>query len=175
MQSIKDKVLKQQLLMNRYNYNKDIEIETSKKGPLTLKKNNYYLYSRYDPIKDVSKFIDSQIDPLASMYCLFGFGLGYHVEQLMAKEPNKKIIVIDTDISTIQAAMHHIDLTNILSNENVQIVILNNLIQIQEFIKSFDSDGLNIRWIIPQSWISTISNSSFKEILEDIKLKKCRS
>jgi len=172
VQSIKDKVLKQQLLMNRYNYNKDIEIETSKKGPLTLKKNNYYLYSRYDPIKDVSKFIDSQIDPLASMYCLFGFGLGYHVEQLMAKEPNKKIIVIDTDISTIQAAMHHIDLTNILSNENVQIVILNNLIQIQEFIKSFDSDGLNIRWIIPQSWISTISNSSFKEILEDIKIKE---
>jgi hypothetical protein len=55
------------------------------------------------------------------VYCLFGFGLGYHVEQLMAKEPNKKIIVIDTDISTIQAAMHHIDLTNILSNENVQI------------------------------------------------------
>jgi hypothetical protein len=55
------------------------------------------------------------------VYCLFGFGLRYHVEQLMAKEPNKKIIVIDTDISTIQAAMHHIDLTNILSNENVQI------------------------------------------------------
>jgi hypothetical protein len=101
VQSIKDKVLKQQLLANKYNYNKDVEIETSKKGPLTLKKNNHYLYSRYDPIKDVSKFIDSQIDPLANMYCLFGFGLGYHVEQLMNKEPNKKIIVIDTDISMI--------------------------------------------------------------------------
>jgi len=171
-QAIKDKVLKQQLLVNRYNYSKDIEIETSNRGPLTLKKNNHYLYSRYDPIKEVSKFIDSQIDPLANLYCLFGFGLGYHVEQLMAKEPNKKIIVIDTDISTIQAAMHHIDLTNILSNENVQIVILNNSIQIQEFIRSQESDGPNIKWIIPQSWISTISNSSFKEILEDIKIKE---
>jgi hypothetical protein len=172
VQSIKDNALKQQLLANRYNHSKDIEIETSKKGPLTLKKNNHYLYSRYDPIKDVSKFINSQMDPLANMYCLFGFGLGYHVEQLMNKEPNKKIIVIDTDISMIQAAMHHIDLTNIFSNENVQIVILNNPMQIQEFIRNLDSDGPNIKWIIPQSWISTISNSSFKEILEDIKIKE---
>ncbi|MBA2874629.1 motility associated factor glycosyltransferase family protein [Thermaerobacillus caldiproteolyticus] len=172
VQSIRDKVLKQQLLMNRYNYSKDIEIETSKKGPLTLKKNNHYLYSRYDPIKDVSKFIDSQIDPLANMYCLFGFGLGYHVEQLMAKEPSKKIIVIDTDISTIQAAIHHIDLTDILSNENVQFIILNNPIQIQEFIRNLDLDSSNIKWIIPQSWISTITNSSLKEILEDIKIKE---
>jgi hypothetical protein len=172
VQSIKYKVLKQQLLMNRYNYSENIEIETSKKGSLTLKKNNHYLYSRYDPIKDVSKFIDSQIDPLANIYCLFGFGLGYHVEQLMTKETNKKIIVIDTDISTIQAAMHHIDLTNIFSNENVQIVILNNPMQIQEFIRNLDSDGPNIKWIIPQSWIGTISNSSLKEILEDIKIKE---
>jgi hypothetical protein len=172
VQSIKDKLLKQQLLANRYNYSKDIEIETSKKGLLTLKKNNHYLYSRYDPIKEVSKFIDSQIDHLASMYCLFGFGLGYHVEQLMAKEPSKKIIVIDTDILTIQVAMQYIDLTKILRNENVQIIILNNPTQIRGFIRNLESNGSNIKWIIPQSWISTISNSSLKEILEDIKIKE---
>ncbi|EIJ80522.1 hypothetical protein PB1_09182 [Bacillus methanolicus PB1] len=172
VQSIKDKVLKQQLFANRSNYSNDIEIEVAKNGHLTLRKNNHYLYSRYDPIKEVSKFIDSQIDSLANIYCLFGFGLGYHVEQLMVKEPSKKIFVIDTEISTIQAAMYHVDLTKILSNENVRIIILNNPTQIQEFIRSIDSDGLNIKWIIPQSWISTISNSKLKEILEDIKIKE---
>jgi hypothetical protein len=137
-----------------------------------LKKNNHYLYSRYDPIKEVSKFIDSQIDSLVNIYCLFGFGLGYHVEQLIVKDPSKKIFVIDTEISPIHAAMYHVDLTKILSNENVQIIILNNPTQIQEFIRSLDSDDLNIKWIIPQSWISTISNSKLKEILEDIKIKE---
>lgn len=94
LQSIKDQTLKKQLLSNGHYNSTDLEVEESKKGALTLKKNDCYLYSKYDPIKETAQFIDSQINDLAHTYCVFGFGLGYHVEQLTVKEPlDRKSVV----------------------------------------------------------------------------------
>jgi len=165
-------MLKQQLLSNSYRDSMDIEVEESKRGSLTLKKNNCYLYSKYDPIKEAARFIASQIDDLASTYCLFGFGLGYHVEQLIAREPNKKVVVIDTDASFIQVAMRHRDLTHIFGNDNVSFVILNNSLQIRNFIRGLESGAVHIQWIIPQPWVNAISNESLKEMLGEIRIKK---
>jgi hypothetical protein len=149
----------------------NVDIHPSKKGPLTLKLNGNYLYSRYDPLKDAEHFIQSQVDQSANVYCLFGFGLGYHVQELLQKEPNKRIVVIEPYVSVIRKAAENIDLSNIFSHPNVEILCLEQgkvmINTLNELTKQ------QTRWIIPNAWLKALPQSHpLKHFLEDIKIQE---
>jgi hypothetical protein len=168
--SIKNKQLRERLL-HPIKESIDVDIHPSKKGPLTLKLNGNYLYSRYDPLRDAERFIHSQIDGSANVYCLFGFGLGYHVQELLQKEPDKQIFVIEPYISVIRRAVEHIDLSNIFSHPNVEILCLE---QGQAMINTLNElTKQQTRWIIPNAWLKALQSSNpLKHFLEDIKIQE---
>lgn len=71
----------------------DWQLENAKDGNLTVKMNRYYLYSKYYPYKDACKWICSEVDRTASVYCLIGLGLGYHLKALLELEVKQPIYV----------------------------------------------------------------------------------
>ncbi|QPA30709.1 motility associated factor glycosyltransferase family protein [Thermaerobacillus caldiproteolyticus] len=168
--SLKNKQLRERLL-RPIKESINIDIHLSKKGPLTMKLNGHYLYSRYDPLKDAERFIHSQIDGSASVYCLFGFGLGYHVQELLQKEPDKQIVVIEPYVSVIRKAAENIDLSNIFSHPNVDILCLE---QGQTMINALNELAKQqTRWIIPNAWLKSLpQDHPFKHFLEDIKIRE---
>jgi len=167
---IKNKQLRERLL-HPINEPIDVDIHPSKKGPPTMKLNGHYLYSRYDPLKDAERFIDSQIDRDAHVYYLFGFGLGYHVQKLLQKEPDKQIVVIEPYLSVIRKAVENIDLSNIFSHPNVEILCLG---QGQAMINTLNElTKQQTRWIIPNAWLKALPQSHpLKHFLEDIKIQE---
>jgi hypothetical protein len=166
--SIKNKQLRERLL-HPIKESINVDIHPSKKGSLTLKLNGNYLYSRYDPLKDAERFIQSQMDESANIYCLFGFGLGYHVQELLQKEPDKQIVVIEPYVSVIRKAVENIDLSNIFSHPNVEILCLE---QGQAMINTLNElTKQQTRWIIPNAWLKALPQSHpLKHFLEDIKI-----
>jgi hypothetical protein len=147
-----------------------IEIHSSKKGPLTMKMNGNYLYSYYDPMKDVERFIDSQMDEEADIYCLFSFGLGYHVQHLLRKEPNKRIVVIEPYSCIIRKAAEHIDLSFIFSHPNVEIFCLEQG-SLPVNVWNELSSG-RTRTIIPNAWLKALPQHHYlRSFLEDIKIR----
>jgi hypothetical protein len=167
---LKNKQLRERLLQPRKE-SINVDIHPSKKGPLTLKLNGNYLYSRYDPLKDAERFIHSQMDESANVYCLFGFGLGYHVQELLQKEPDKQIVVIEPYVSVIRKAAENIDLSNIFSHPNVRIFCLGQEEVITKALKELTNQ--QTKWIISNAWLKALTqNHPLKSFLEDMKIQE---
>lgn len=147
-----------------------IEIHPSKKGPLTMRMNGNYLYSCYDPIKDVERFMDSQIEEEAESYCLFGFGLGYHVQYLLRKERHKRVIMIEPYASVIRKAAECMDLSFIFSHPNVEIFCLEQGSLPIELWNEI-ANG-RTRTVISNAWLKALpQGDKLKSLLEDIKIR----
>ncbi|WP_338652590.1 6-hydroxymethylpterin diphosphokinase MptE-like protein [Lysinibacillus sp. Y5S-8] len=66
----------------------------AKDGNSTLKVNNILLYSKYRPITDAEKFIESEFNSDSKGYLLIGLGLGYHLHALLKLGTNSKPIIV---------------------------------------------------------------------------------
>ncbi|MFJ8102421.1 motility associated factor glycosyltransferase family protein [Lysinibacillus sp. NPDC096212] len=88
-----------------------IETIETKTGNMTLKVNDYFIHSKYNPIIEAQKFAETHYES-HHVHILFGYGLGYLVdslkEQLKFGEP---LIVIDPlfDDSHLEVQARHKD------------------------------------------------------------------
>lgn len=71
----------------------NIEEIQSKIGLPILKINNYFLHSKYDPIKEAQQFADKHFKS-GHIHFVFGYGRGYFIEQLLTKCTNDELIVV---------------------------------------------------------------------------------
>ena len=119
------------------------QLDNAKDGNLTLKMNSHYLYSKYYPYKDACKWIRSEVDSTASVYCLIGLGLGYHLKALLELEVKQPIYVYyfekeeynlflennkDGWWDIPQVKLVH-DLKDLNLDGNVQLLILNSIVK----------------------------------------------
>ena len=61
-----------------------VEVEKTKSGLLTIKYDNKYIHSKYDPMREVQQLIDANIDFLNSPVIAV-YGLGYHINHIVKK------------------------------------------------------------------------------------------
>lgn len=111
--------------------------EIAKNGQWTLKVNDRYIYSKYNPKREAAKNIAAEFDNQASSYLLIGLGLGYHLEalcELMDKAKYVQVVILDeyerelfnTRLSEFQFQNYKIKIINfkdIKWTENQQIII----------------------------------------------------
>lgn len=72
-----------------------IETIETKTGDITLKVNDYFLHSKYNPKIEARKFAENHYEP-HHVHILFGYGLGYIVDSLKEQlKFNEPLIVID--------------------------------------------------------------------------------
>lgn len=75
----------------------NIQMEQTKSGLTTLKINNYYIHSKYDPVQEAKRFVDNNFKE-KYVTILFGYGLGYiekaYREKLSSDKQNY-ILVFD--------------------------------------------------------------------------------
>ncbi|MEX3745388.1 MULTISPECIES: motility associated factor glycosyltransferase family protein [Lysinibacillus] len=140
------------------------EILKAKNGENTLKVNNLFLYGKYRPVEDASRFIDKEYDKEAKGYLLVGLGLGYHLMALHKLiEPHKELIVFvlnkkEKDFfkdSEIERELRH--RKNIKLIYNISDLVLNTDYQI----------------IIPHVWLSVMGQDHpLYSFFMDIKIKQ---
>ncbi len=94
----------------------DIVISESKAGSPTLRVNNIYIHSSYDPEKEAKEWVLSYEHNIcmADNIVVFGFGLGYHVVEL-CRSSGKNIIVFEPNLYVLKAAMQSVDLVPALT------------------------------------------------------------
>ena len=101
----------------------------SKSGVLTLSAIysdgiSRLLHSKYDPIEEATRFIDSCFSNKNSNYILSGLGLGYHLNELIKKSSqNAKIIVIEKNPSIAHLALTHNDFSSIITHPGISFHI----------------------------------------------------
>jgi hypothetical protein len=81
------------------------------------------LHSKTDPAKEAKRWADGNIDGEEQVIFLFGFGIGYHVEELLGASGRALIVVFEPSGAVFQAALGERDLTTVLESDRVQIVL----------------------------------------------------
>jgi hypothetical protein len=100
-------------------------IEKSKSGDPTVAietedGRRVYLHSRYEPVKEAERLIESVAITHKTTFYLLGLGLGYHLEMLFEQASSEAIFCIfEPDIQIIRAALEHRDLSKVIASHRV--------------------------------------------------------
>ncbi len=98
-----------------------VEPLTAASGAPTLRFDKLLIHSSYDPVKEGLSFAKSVLP--GSWVCLYGFGLGYHVQSLLEKiGPNGRLLVIELNPDLLCAAIHFRDQTNVFADSRLQMI-----------------------------------------------------
>ena len=84
-----------------------------------------YFHSKYAPLREARKKIKNFKPKNNKQVFALGFGLGFHLNELANRKKYDKLIIVEPYISILYTAINFIDLTNILSNNNIRFVIDN--------------------------------------------------
>jgi hypothetical protein len=80
------------------------------------------LHSRYDPIREAHRLPQYAKDA-AGFFTFLGMGAGYHVREFLDKSSTTGACVVEADAELARAVMEHVDLTAILGDARVQLVV----------------------------------------------------
>ncbi len=106
-----------------------IEISATKSGDSTVSVKiasgrGLSLHSKYAPKDEASKLVDKVTDVDGLAYFVLGFGLGYHVHELLSRiSKSARVWIIEPDIELLRIACETLDLTAILGNRRVGWII----------------------------------------------------
>jgi hypothetical protein len=98
----------------------EILVESSRAGPPTLSAKSadgrtITLHSKYNPIAEAQKLIESIKTEGPVAFYLLGLGLGYHLQSLFQKaSPEALFFIFEPDLAVLGAAMEHNDLSEII-------------------------------------------------------------
>tara|TARA_B100000315_G_scaffold255670_1_gene299640 strand:+ start:8220 stop:10028 length:1809 start_codon:yes stop_codon:yes gene_type:complete len=148
-----------------------LKVETSKTGKPTLKINDKYLHSKYDPLKEGEGWAQTFDIPKDISICVFGFGMGYHVRALLNRIEDP-IYVVEPSLEILKCALEHLDLTEIIPKIN-WIVAKDISIVVREyshlkFQLLSHSPSVNL---LPDYYNSLTAKLTVCNLLEKIKLK----
>ncbi len=143
--------------------------------PTILYKNNekqFYLHSKYNPIKEAETFITSWVTDEINHYIVYGFGLGYHIEAFLQKMPESTVTIIETNIDLFITALHARNFRHLFQNEQLDFIVSEQIQDIAKRIKILTKAKDTFLLIYPPS-LRTIPSTliQFKELLENYKNK----
>ena len=119
--------------------------EPSKQGELTVKLNNIYLHSKYDPIKEANRVVDILLLDKTELdiIILYGCGLGYVAralyERVLKNQTSAElpyIIYIEADIKIFLTSIQYLDWTEICANDHFKFFLEAEKNVIASFIQS---------------------------------------
>jgi hypothetical protein len=102
------------------------EVEFSSCGLMTLattdKLGRYYLHSNGRISDEALALASSWYDEETIGYIVYGFGLGYHIRELMQLDSSISIEVYEADLNILKLAAAYTRLANIISKPNIRLV-----------------------------------------------------
>ncbi|GMT48350.1 MAG: hypothetical protein IEMM0007_1916 [bacterium] len=94
----------------------DLHILTTRSGMPSVKAGNVTLHSLYNPLKEAESWVEHYREKIekASLICVFGFGLGYHIQEL-CKTTDVDVVVFVPGVDILKTAFELMDLTPVIS------------------------------------------------------------
>lgn len=87
-----------------------------------------FLHSRYNPEEEARRFILDKGVNKGDLVVVYGFGLGYHIRELLKLVGNDgRVEVIEPNIELFREVMKHIDLSSFLTDKRLNLVLCNDI------------------------------------------------
>ncbi|WP_226670814.1 motility associated factor glycosyltransferase family protein [Metabacillus litoralis] len=104
--------------------NLSIELEESKYEKVkTIKILNYYLHSKYKPLLEAKRIVDSSYKK-NHLHILFGFGLGYIANAMLEKiSDTDRLLIIEPSVKLFEIAMENSGNSLVINDKRVEILL----------------------------------------------------
>ncbi|SNV81463.1 motility associated factor glycosyltransferase family protein [Clostridium cochlearium] len=156
------------------NNKRKIEIIQSKDNNYALKIDNKFVYSKFYPIKDAEKFIESNKELILNKkyIVMYGLGFGYHAKEILKRVPlDSEIFLFDLDMEIYDIANKYNLLEDIKKDNRVNFILGNN----KDFYKEFTNKISLVEDIIvyePLLRALEYKYNDFKEAIKSYKIAK---
>ena len=131
----------------------------------------YYVHSKYEPIKQAEKFVsDTEYDG-DSFIIIFGFGLGYHIRELLKNiHKNNFIIIFEPCEKLFNKALREGIINDILENERVFVFASNDIDEFKSVLSSSceNENAYRIKTAIMPGY-DKVFNDEYKGFLEAVR------
>jgi hypothetical protein len=98
-----------------------VSVLSTPTGHPSLRFDNTLLHSSYDPEKEAVRFVE-KLKP-GSRVCLYGFGLGYHLNTILEKiGPDGYLLAIELNLDILTAALQLRDQTEIFEDQRFRLI-----------------------------------------------------
>ncbi len=154
---------KYQIDWNRV-FNISMMIETGKKEKINI-------CSFGNPWQEALLYAQS-IKRDTDLCVIFGFGLGYHVQETARLHPEMEIYVLEDDIEQIRTAFNYINISDILANEKIHIIYCREIFDYVKVLKNISEEYHDCK-VDCKMWmpsIKAIENDKLRELLEQYKV-----
>lgn len=144
------------------------EIEFSSSGLMTLamtdKLGRYYLHSNGRISDEAFVLASSWYTEESTGYIVYGFGLGYHIKELMQLDTSISIEVYEADINVLKLAAAYTRLANIINKPNVKLVYDPQYKHLLQRLTKLKEDE---KFVIHYPSLRNVRDLSIKEKLEN--------
>ena len=100
----------------------NLTVEKSRTNDFVPRYNGKFLHSKYDPHKEAQTFCRQYSELDCETIVIFGFGFGYHVEELRRLNPDIEIIVFELVPELLIEAFQCRDFSKLLENDKINLV-----------------------------------------------------
>jgi hypothetical protein len=103
---------------------------------------------------------------------IFGFGLGYHVQETAMMHPDMEIYVLESDIEQIRTVLNYRNISDILANEKIHIIYCSEILDYAKLLRDISEEYYDFK-IDCKMWmpsIKAIENDELRELLEQYKV-----
>lgn len=157
------------------------QVETASNGLKTLRvvqellseSIKFYMHSKYNPVSEAENFAKEQYKIETEVHILYGFGMGYHVDEIYKlMKPESKLYILENNLCVFHKAIEERDFTDIFTNPGIELIISGDAGEIANSVKDLINDGIN--FIIHPASLKAIpsENEYFKFVMENWNLKK---
>lgn len=119
-------------------------VEFTSSGRMTLAGENegtkFYFHTNSRIQAEAYLLAKSWYEKEKTKYILYGFGMGYHINELQAMAPGAEIEVYETDINVIQLACAFADVNELLHNERIKLIFDPNLKLLQNRVGALSTE-----------------------------------
>lgn len=102
-----------------------VRVETAKNGETIINSHNVYLNSRYNPTVEAQKYMQDMLKlPEEAVLVMFGLSNGAFAKAFLhMNKRNTHCLVVEPDIEIFMQVMRNIDITDLLSDSRVQLIV----------------------------------------------------
>lgn len=118
-----------------------LELITAESGAPTIRQDigkdaSHFIHSRINPVKEAQHWAQHQNIQKKSIVIL-GFGVGYHVFELIKMQPHSGAIhIIEADESLFRLALSLSDFSSIIDSEHIHFLVGQDIIFLEQILSS---------------------------------------
>ena len=174
-QYIKEKnpELYRRILEARENISDDYQINWAETGDIVLsmetESGTVRTNSLINPWREAILYASKTISCEDSEYIVVGFGLGYHIEQILKQSYGQKVTVLEQDINQLAIAFSYRDLSELLQKDNLNLIFASDIDVYTEYMARMSENGKVCIW---DASVKSIANTELKEFLENQQIER---